>query len=230
MVSAVVVDYFRSRLHTEVLLGGGSLPSQAEDRLRRYFGSLLDTLLIDEAAAELDRQRKKEHRRAKNKESLRGRRVAESADERNARLDAQNASKKESRRAAANVALAYRTTAHVTRLYQSSNPADPLVFHGNTCPKRPFPATPSRHSKETDLSTPIIPIYKAFDAMAVDDSPSSATTSALPIRKTSPSTPTSPTRLTRANRTGAGSSETLAPLNQTVHVSSIQSRLWLCSD
>ncbi|KIO21672.1 hypothetical protein M407DRAFT_80103, partial [Tulasnella calospora MUT 4182] len=27
----------------------------------------------------------------------------------------------------------YRTTAHVTRLYQSSNPADPLVFHGNTC-------------------------------------------------------------------------------------------------
>ncbi|KAG8912353.1 hypothetical protein FRC01_005141, partial [Tulasnella sp. 417] len=27
----------------------------------------------------------------------------------------------------------YRTTAHVTRLYQSSNPTDPLVFHGNTC-------------------------------------------------------------------------------------------------
>jgi hypothetical protein len=28
----------------------------------------------------------------------------------------------------------YRTTAHVTRLYQtSSNPADPLVLHGNTC-------------------------------------------------------------------------------------------------
>ncbi|KIO24584.1 hypothetical protein M407DRAFT_49408, partial [Tulasnella calospora MUT 4182] len=27
----------------------------------------------------------------------------------------------------------YRTTVHVTRLYQSLNPADPLVFHGNTC-------------------------------------------------------------------------------------------------
>ncbi|KIO27385.1 hypothetical protein M407DRAFT_45631, partial [Tulasnella calospora MUT 4182] len=27
----------------------------------------------------------------------------------------------------------YRTTARVTRLYQSLNPADPLVFHGNTC-------------------------------------------------------------------------------------------------
>ncbi|KIO27741.1 hypothetical protein M407DRAFT_72777, partial [Tulasnella calospora MUT 4182] len=27
----------------------------------------------------------------------------------------------------------YRTTAHVTRLYQSTNPSDPLVFHGNTC-------------------------------------------------------------------------------------------------
>ncbi|KIO31008.1 hypothetical protein M407DRAFT_221469 [Tulasnella calospora MUT 4182] len=29
----------------------------------------------------------------------------------------------------------YRTTAHVTRLYQSLNPADPLVFHGkHLCP------------------------------------------------------------------------------------------------
>ncbi|KIO18773.1 hypothetical protein M407DRAFT_49732, partial [Tulasnella calospora MUT 4182] len=31
------------------------------------------------------------------------------------------------------VCCIYRTTAHVTRLYQSSNPTDPLVFHGNTC-------------------------------------------------------------------------------------------------
>ncbi|KAG8971978.1 hypothetical protein FRC05_010513 [Tulasnella sp. 425] len=31
------------------------------------------------------------------------------------------------------VCSVYRTTAHVTRLYQSTSPSDPLVFHGNTC-------------------------------------------------------------------------------------------------
>lgn len=31
------------------------------------------------------------------------------------------------------VCAIYRTTAHVTRLFQSSNPANSLVFHGNTC-------------------------------------------------------------------------------------------------
>ncbi|KAG1765855.1 hypothetical protein EV702DRAFT_920286, partial [Suillus placidus] len=31
------------------------------------------------------------------------------------------------------VCAVYRNTAHVTRLYQSSDPAQPMVFHGNTC-------------------------------------------------------------------------------------------------
>ncbi|KAG2150884.1 hypothetical protein DEU56DRAFT_728288, partial [Suillus clintonianus] len=31
------------------------------------------------------------------------------------------------------VCAIYHNTAHVTRLYQSSDPAQPLVFHGNTC-------------------------------------------------------------------------------------------------
>ncbi|KAL6297838.1 hypothetical protein BKA93DRAFT_719028, partial [Sparassis latifolia] len=31
------------------------------------------------------------------------------------------------------VCAIYRSTAHVTRIYQSSDPAQPKVFHGNTC-------------------------------------------------------------------------------------------------
>ncbi|KIO27384.1 hypothetical protein M407DRAFT_23321 [Tulasnella calospora MUT 4182] len=100
-VSAALVDYFLSCLSTEVLFAGGTLSSDAEDRLRRYFGNLLDILLVDEAVAELDRQRMKEQRRLKEKESQRARRAAEDADARSTRLEIMNASHKESRRAAA---------------------------------------------------------------------------------------------------------------------------------
>ncbi|KAG8957101.1 hypothetical protein FRC05_010346, partial [Tulasnella sp. 425] len=105
-VSAAVVDYFQSCLRTEILFGGGSLSPEADARLRAYFGSLIDILLVDDVAAELDRERKKEEYRRKDREARRARLAAESADARNARLDATRASRKESRKASATAAVA----------------------------------------------------------------------------------------------------------------------------
>ncbi|KAG8955016.1 hypothetical protein FRC00_005642 [Tulasnella sp. 408] len=105
-VFAAVVDYFSSCLRAEALFGGGSLSSDAGNRLRVDFGSLLAALLADDTAAALDEQLKKEHNRLKNKDAKRARRETESTDARNARLDTDRASKKKSRRAAAAAALA----------------------------------------------------------------------------------------------------------------------------
>ncbi|KAG9045593.1 hypothetical protein FS837_006047 [Tulasnella sp. UAMH 9824] len=113
-VSAALVGYFPSCLRAEAFFGGGSLSSDAENRLRVYFGSLGDRLLVDDAAAALDEQLKKEHNRLKYKEGKRARRETESTDARNARLDADGASKKESRRATAAAALA--STANLIQL------------------------------------------------------------------------------------------------------------------
>ncbi|KIO26174.1 hypothetical protein M407DRAFT_24507 [Tulasnella calospora MUT 4182] len=119
-VSAAVVDYFSSCLRAEALFGGGSLSPDAENRLRLYFGSLLDAHLVDDAATALDKQLKKELNRLKSKEAMRARRATESADARNARLDANRASKKESRRAAAAAALA--STVHSDSTYDACWP------------------------------------------------------------------------------------------------------------
>ncbi|KAG8899576.1 hypothetical protein FRC00_001258 [Tulasnella sp. 408] len=83
------------------------LSSDAENRLGVYFGSLLDALLVDDTAAALDEQLKKEHGRLKYKNAKRARRETESTDARNARL----------------VPIV---------LQRKSRVEPPLVFHGNT--------------------------------------------------------------------------------------------------